>query len=92
MDEINEQSLNASFEIEKIISEINKNNFKFVGLEFPEGLRKQALKIAEEIEEKTTAKTIIFFDPIYGACDTKRKESEMLKLDLIVHFGHEEFK
>lgn len=78
------------FEIEKIISEINKNNFKSVGLQFPEGLKKHAVKIAEEIEEKTSAKTFIFFDPIYGACDTKSKEAEILKLDLIVHFGHEE--
>jgi len=77
------------FEVEKIILEINKNKFKFVGLQFPDGLRKYAVEIAKEIEEKTDAKTFIFFDPIYGACDTKSKEAEILKLDLIVHFGHE---
>jgi len=79
------------FEIEKIIEKIKKENLKIIGLQFPEGLKKYAVKIAEEIENKTNTKTIIFIDPIYGACDIKLNEAKNLNIDLIVHFGHEKF-
>ncbi|ODS35871.1 MAG: hypothetical protein A7316_03170 [Candidatus Altiarchaeales archaeon WOR_SM1_86-2] len=78
------------FEIEKILKEIKENNARLVGLQFPEGLKKHAVRIAEIIEEKTKAKAVIFTDPTYGACDTKNVQGEMLDLDLIVHFGHSE--
>ena len=75
-------------ELERVVEEIRNKNAKFVGLQLPEGLTKEAVKIAEEIESKTGAKTVIFTDTCYGACDTKKKEGKMLELDLIVHFGH----
>ena len=75
-------------ELDRVIAEIKEKNAKFVGLQLPEGLKKDAVKIAEEIESKTGAKTVIFTDTCYGACDTKKKEGEMLGLDLIIHFGH----
>jgi len=78
-------------EIERILVEIQKRKAKFIGLQFPEGLKKDAVRIAEEIESKSKVKTIIFTDPCYGACDTKEREGELLGLDLIVHFGHTEF-
>ena len=78
------------FEIEKVLNEIKRNNAKLVGLQFPEGLKKQGVKIAKIIEEKTKAKAVIFTDPTYGACDTKNAQAEMLGLDLVVHFGHSE--
>ncbi len=43
------------FEIENIIEKINKGNFKLVGLQFPEGLKRSAVKIAYKIESKTSA-------------------------------------
>ncbi|CEG12184.1 Diphthamide biosynthesis protein (fragment) [groundwater metagenome] len=80
------------FEIENIIEKINKGNFKLVGLQFPEGLKKSAVRIAGEIETKTQAKTIIFIDPTYGACDIKLSDVNNLNIELLVHFGHEKFK
>ena len=75
------------FEIERILKEIKKCNAKLVGLQFPEGLKTNALAIASEIEKKTDAKVIIFIDPCYGACDLK----EIQGMDLLVHFGHIDF-
>jgi len=75
-------------ELDKVVAEIQKKNAKLVGLQLPEGLKKEAVKIAEEIESKTGAKMVIFTDSCYGACDTKEKEGKMLGLDLIIHFGH----
>ncbi len=76
------------FEIEKILKEIKGRRAKFVGLQFPEGLKKYALEIAREIEDNSKARVVIFTDPVYGACDTKEREAELLGLDLMVHFGH----
>jgi len=76
------------FEVERIVAEIRKRKAKFVGLQFPEGLKKDAVRIAKEIESKSKVKTIIFTDPCYGACDTKEREGGMMGLDLIIHFGH----
>ncbi len=79
------------FEINRIIREIKKNNARFVGLQFPDGLKRYAVEIAGEIEKKTRAKTVIFIDPVYGACDTKKNDAKMLNLDMIIHFGHTKF-
>jgi 2-(3-amino-3-carboxypropyl)histidine synthase len=75
------------FEIERILNEIKNCGAKLVGLQFPEGLKKNALAIASEIEENTGAKVIILIDPCYGACDLK----EIPGMDLLIHFGHTDF-
>ncbi|MBM3309057.1 MAG: hypothetical protein FJY77_02285 [Candidatus Altiarchaeales archaeon] len=77
-----------NFELEKIIREVKKSKAKTVGLQLPEGLKQNAVEIAGQIEKATKAKTIIYTDPTYGACDTKRKQAKKLKIDLLVHFGH----
>jgi 2-(3-amino-3-carboxypropyl)histidine synthase len=79
---------NYDFELGRIIKEIKKTGAKEVGLQFPEGLKTYATEVAGEIEEKTGATTVIFVDPVYGACDTKENEARLLGLDLVVHFGH----
>ena len=76
------------FELDRVVSEIKKAKAKKVGLQFPEGLKTKAVEIAGEIENRTDARTYIFIDPVYGACDTKEKDAEMLGLDLVIHFGH----
>lgn len=76
-----------NLEIEKAIEKIKKINAKTVGLQFPEGLKTQATKIAKEIESKTDALVLISGDPCFGACDVSDKK--MLDLvDLIIHYGH----
>jgi 2-(3-amino-3-carboxypropyl)histidine synthase len=75
------------FELKRILNEIRNNSAKLVGLQFPEGLKKNALAIASEIEEKTGSNVIILIDPCYGACDLK----EIPGMDLLIHFGHTDF-
>lgn len=79
------------FEINRIVREIKKENAKFVGLQFPDGLKKYAVEIADEIEKKTNSKIVIFIDPTYGACDTKENDAKILGLDMVIHFGHMKF-
>ena len=74
-------------DLDKVIRKINSKDAQTVGLQFPEGLKIQATKIARKIEVETDATVIISGDPCYGACDVsdyKMKGS----VDLIVHYGH----
>ena len=74
-------------DLDKVIRKINKKDARNVGLQFPEGLKMQAIKIAREIESQTDATVIISGDPCYGACDVS--DSKMKgSVDLIVHYGH----
>ncbi|MEM2918481.1 MAG: diphthamide synthesis protein [Candidatus Altiarchaeota archaeon] len=79
------------FEVQRILDEIKKSKAELVGLQFPEGLKQYAVEIANEIEKKTNAKVVIFIGPTYGACDLKLDTGKKLKLDMIIHFGHNKF-
>jgi 2-(3-amino-3-carboxypropyl)histidine synthase len=79
------------YETERILQEIRESNARIVGLQFPEGLKDHAVKIAEDIEQKTSAVAVIFTDPVYGACDTKDADAQVLGADLLIHFGHTDF-
>ena len=54
-------------------------------LQFPAGLRLQALSVADFIIE-LGAEPIIWAGSCYGACDLPD-----YKADLLIHFGHSEF-
>ena len=74
-------------DLDRVIRKINSKNVKTIGLQFPEGLKMHAVKIAGQIEEECDVNVIISGDPCFGACDVsdyKMKDS----VDLIVHFGH----
>lgn len=70
----------------RIIKTITEKKCKKVGLQFPEGLKRQALRIAGEIEEKTGAEVLISGNPCFGACDIDT--SLAANVDLLFHFAH----
>jgi 2-(3-amino-3-carboxypropyl)histidine synthase len=74
------------FDQERIFNIIKNKKCKNIGLQFPEGLKRQAIKIAKEIEEKTGANVIISGNPCFGACDIDTILAEAV--DLLFHFGH----
>jgi 2-(3-amino-3-carboxypropyl)histidine synthase len=76
------------FESDRVIKEIKKSKAKRVGLQFPEGLKNCAVDVAGIIEKETGTQTVIFVDPVYGACDTKELDAKLLGLDMVVHYGH----
>jgi 2-(3-amino-3-carboxypropyl)histidine synthase len=82
------ENADYDFETDRVIKEIKKKNAKRVGLQFPEGLKTYAVEIAEEIEKESGAQAVIFVDPVYGACDTKETDAQILSLDMVVHYGH----
>ena len=74
-------------EIAEVIEKIKDLNAEKVGLQFPEGLKVHATKIAGQIEQETGAIVIISADPCYGACDVA--DVDMIdSVDVLVHFGH----
>jgi 2-(3-amino-3-carboxypropyl)histidine synthase len=75
------------FEEERVKQEITKLGAKRVLLQFPEGLKPEATRIARTVE-RVGALPIISADPCYGACDLATADAENLGVDLIVHFGH----
>lgn len=75
-------------EIEKVIKTIKKEKAKLVCLQLPEGLKKEALRITNEIESKTNASCLVWLDTCYGACDIPNLKN----IDLLVQFGHSPWK
>ncbi len=59
-------------------------------LQFPEGLKQEALKHAKLLESEGN-EVIISASPTFGACDLAIDEARNVKAEKIVHFGHAEF-
>ncbi len=59
-------------------------------LQFPEGLKQNAYEIAKRYEKEGH---IVFISAkaCYGACDLPIEEARTLKVDKIIHFGHNQF-
>jgi 2-(3-amino-3-carboxypropyl)histidine synthase len=73
-------------DIDRIIAVIEERNARTVGLQFPEGLKRQAPGLARAIESRTGATAIVSGDPCYGACDI---DDGLLGIaDVLFHFGH----
>ena len=78
---------NHELELVEVIKKIKELDAEKVGLQFPEGLKVHATKIARQIEKETGALVIISADPCYGACDVA--DVDMINsVDVLVHFGH----
>jgi 2-(3-amino-3-carboxypropyl)histidine synthase len=79
-----------NFEEAYLLEEIQKRKPQKVLLQFPEGLKPEAPRIAM-ILQKLGVLPIISADPCYGACDLPLLEANQLNTELIIHFGHTEF-
>ena len=77
-------------ELEKLIQEIKKNNYKRILVQLPDGMKYKADLVADFIEENTNAKVFIWLGSCYGACDLPLG-IDVLNIDLIVQWGHNKF-
>lgn len=78
-------------EIEKIVKTIAKEKARKVLLQFPEGMKPYSQVICDEISDRTKAECFIWLGSCFGACDLPL-EVERLGVDLIIQFGHSEWK
>ena len=74
------------FDLPKILEIIEARKAKVIGLQFPEGLKRQGPELARQIEAKAGVLVIISGDPCYGACDIDERLNGMV--DILFHFGH----
>jgi len=79
--------LNYQLEEDETVAKIRGLNAQMVGLQFPDGLRVHATRLARKIEKETSATTLISGDACYGACDLSDRSMEGL-VDLLIHWGH----
>ena len=79
------------FEEERLVRELKKHKPKRVLLQLPEGLKKEAVHIAELIQEKGKIQVVVSGEPLWGACDIAINEAKMVNADLIVIYGHAPF-
>lgn len=79
-----------NLEIDKLISDINSNNYKLVLLQFPDGLKYYSKEIVDELRDKTNSEFFIYFGTCFGACDVPI-HLDKLGFDLCVQWGHEVF-
>jgi 2-(3-amino-3-carboxypropyl)histidine synthase len=73
-------------DLEKVIAVIEQRGARTVGLQFPEGLKRQGPELAKSIESRLGVTVVISGDPCYGACDVD--EGLMDMTDVLFHFGH----
>ncbi len=68
------------------VAEIKRLKARIVALQVPEGLKKRAYQIAEDIESKAGAEVMLVAEPCFGACDVPSSLFELV--DAIVNVGH----
>ena len=82
--------MTLNFEKEKIVEELKKIKPKKVLVQLPEGIKQNAIEIAELIES-LGIEVIFSGETVWGGCSIALQEAEALNVDLIVHFGHAKF-
>jgi len=76
------------FGLDHIIDTIIRRRAETVGLQFPDGFKQKAIKVSEEIEERTGSRVVISANSCFGACDI---DTTLLKsVNLLFQFGHAE--
>ena len=86
---IKELEKEYDFEFDKIVKTIKQKKAKLVLLQFPDGIKPYATTIVDELEGRTSATFFIWLGSCFGACDIPKVDEQV---DLIVQFGHSEFK
>ena len=76
------------FGLNHIIDTIGRSRAKTVGLQVPEGFKQKAIKVSEEIEERTGSRVVISANSCFGACDIDTPLLE--SVDILFQFGHAE--
>jgi 2-(3-amino-3-carboxypropyl)histidine synthase len=85
--------MNYNLELEKAISQIKKTKANRVCIQLPDGLKPKAKEIQDKIRKEfdNNIEILIWAGSCFGACDTPNG-LEKLKVDLLIQWGHSEWK
>ena len=83
--------MELDLELDKVVKEIKENNAGKVLIQLPDGLKPKAGEIEKFLKENTGAEIFIWLGSCFGACDVPL-EVEKLGIDLVVQFGHAEYR
>ena len=78
-------------EIDKAVEKIRQTNAKLVCIQLPDGLKPKAKEIQQQITQQVECEILIWAGSCFGACDVPL-ELENLNVDLLIQFGHSEWK
>jgi len=80
------------YELDRIVDAVEERDAKKVGLQFPEGLKRRASRVADDLRTllPDDVRVLISGQPCYGACDLDTYM--MRRTDVFVHFGHSPMK
>jgi 2-(3-amino-3-carboxypropyl)histidine synthase len=80
------------YELDRIVEAVEERGAEKVGLQFPEGLKRKAPGVADDLRELLPdgTRVLISGQPCYGACDLDTYM--MRRTDVFVHFGHSPMK
>ena len=82
-------SLTLDLELKKLFFSISESKAETVLIQLPDGLKPKAKEIQEKVKEKFPAVKLTFWaGSCYGACDVPNVKN----FDLLVQFGHSEWK
>lgn len=85
------QTSQYDLEIEKAITKIKEESAMLVCIQLPDGLKPYAAAIQQQLEKNTDAKVVIWAGSCYGACDAA-VEAQRLGVDLLIQWGHSEWR
>jgi 2-(3-amino-3-carboxypropyl)histidine synthase len=82
----------AMYDLEeaRLIEEIKRRSPCRILIQFPEGLKPFAARLAEKLEDTSQADIFVSGDQCYGACDLALLQMKQLQADLLIHVGHAE--
>ncbi len=78
-------------ELDRAVEKIKAENAKLVCIQLPAGLKPKAAEIQQYIEKNTDAHVLIWAGTCFGSCDIPL-QVERLGVDLLIHWGHAEWR
>jgi 2-(3-amino-3-carboxypropyl)histidine synthase len=78
-------------EVEKAVQKVQEEDAKMVCIQLPDGMKPYAKEIADTLEQKTSAKVLIWLGSNFGACDIPLGLHRM-GVDLLISWGHNKFR
>jgi 2-(3-amino-3-carboxypropyl)histidine synthase len=77
-----------NIDLENVVKTINKQKYKRIVLQLPEGLKGNSVDFIDFIKNQTNAEVLVSADPCFGACDLICNRIENIGTDFIVQIGH----